>query len=225
MPVAGHPGVPLTPEQIATRLDNLARGRLRRKPENLAALAVEIAGMSLAEIASKTPARYLTVATYHVMGLNNVEIARILGYAQGSKNGKEGVRRALARPDVKALVDGIKAAQLERVISGEFGVQAAAKAAAPKVTRRLIEKAGAVEDTSGRPVGMAHRDADAIRASETVLRLSGDLTEKRESVHLHLLGQLDPAELRRFADEGVWPARFRHLQEQLEGPAPLDVTE
>jgi hypothetical protein len=215
-----------TPEQVAQRLENLARGRARQKPrqkEDLAQLAIDVTGMSLDELRKRISARSLMVAVYHVAGLSVGEIARIIGYATADV-----ARRTLARPDVAALIDRIKAAQLQRVIDGEFGVQAAAKAAAPKIAKRIIEKAGGIEDRDGRPVGMAHRDADALRAGETALRLSGDLTERRENVHVHFMEEMSEHELAGLAEHGVWPEKYQHILGTLglDEPQPpaIDVT-
>ena len=205
----------LTPEQIAARMEALARGNKiaaakRKDRENMAQLAVDIAGLPLDELVKKTATRYRMIAIWHLLGLPNTLIARAIGYATGDV-----VRRALLRPDVQRLIDEITQAQLKRVIDGEFGVQAAAKAAAPKIMKRIIEKAGGVEDRKGQPVGMAKRDADAIRAAETSLRVSGDLTERRENVNILMIHEMSPEERRRFADHGVWPERFRHIADNL----------
>lgn len=214
-----HAGIPLTAEQTATRLQNLARGRLKGKQkEDLAALAIEVTGMDLDALRKSVSARAWAVATLHCGGYNNTQIAAAIGYAS-----HDVVNRTLKeRPDVKRIIDLIRQAQVEKILNGEFGVQAQAKAAAPKVMKRIIEKAGGIEDANGDPRGMAHRDADAIRAGETALRVAGELVEKRENVHVHWMSNMSREELTRFADEGVWPERYRHLDG---APRPaLDVT-
>jgi hypothetical protein len=219
-------GVPLTPDEIAKRLENLARGRARaagRPKEDAAKLAVEVAGMDLDTIRKTLSVRNLSVAMLHCGGYNPAQIGKAIGYATS-----EVAKRALERPDVKRCIQLIQQAQMDRVISGEFGVQAAAKAAAPRVAKRIIEKAGGVEDANGRPVGQAARDADMLRAGETVLRISGDLDDtRRGDVNITLLGKLDNEEMQAFVEDGVWPERFRHIQKTLEidgPPAPIDVT-
>lgn len=223
-----YKGTPLTPEQAAIRLENLARGRLRvrdraKKTEDLGALAAAVVGMDLEAIRKTLSVRNWSVAMLHLGGYTAIQIAKALGYAN-----RNVATRSLERPDVKRCIQLIQQAQMDRVISGEFGVQAAAKAAAPRVAKRIIEKAGGVEDANGRPVGQAMRDADMLRAGETVLRISGDLDDSRRGdVNITLLGKLDDAEMETFVTEGVWPERYRHIQQtlQIDGPAePIDVT-
>jgi hypothetical protein len=86
------------------------------------------------------------------------------------------------------LVQEVRNAQLERVLQGTFGVAATAKAAAPEVMAHVAELAGGVRDkATGERKGRARRDADALRASELLLTVSGDKMARTVTTHVHAL--------------------------------------
>jgi hypothetical protein len=58
-------------------------------------------------------------------------------------------------------------------------------------------------------VGRARRDADALRAAELTLTVSGDKVERKAHLHLHVLEEMSEAELEALAGQGVWPERYR----------------
>jgi hypothetical protein len=92
---------------------------------------------------------------------------------------------------------------------GEFGVAAQAKAAAPAVMEHVAELAGGRKDrATGVRVGRAKRDSDAIRAADLVLTTSGDKIARTAHLHLHVLEQLNDAELEAFSARGEWPERL-----------------
>jgi hypothetical protein len=213
---------PPDPTIVARRLAEMLRGKAeyqaRRKVHR--AVATDVAAM--ARIANPAEARtYLTrreeeIALMWLGRYQLHEISTIMGLKD-----KNVVRRLLKRPAVARFVSLVEAAQLERIIAGEFGVRAQAKAAAPRVMRRMIEKAGGIEDETGRPTSMAARDADAIRAGEVVLGASGDKAPPEEHLHKHLhlaVGSLTTEELRRLAETGEWPTRYQALAAQLQAP-------
>jgi hypothetical protein len=133
-------------------------------------------------------------------GFEAPEIARMLGYSVADV-----VRRILRRPEVAALLERVRAAQLERVIAGNFGVRAQAKAAAPGVMKTMTELAA-----------KAPRDGDKIKAGQTVLQVAGEMVQQHEHHHVHrLLKDLTDDELVALRDRGVWPARYQTIVARL----------
>jgi hypothetical protein len=156
--------------------------------------------------------RHLEVCMMYLAGLPYEVIREVLCYTARSA-----IVKVLRRPECAKLIDDVRREQLNHVIRGEFGVRAAAKAAAPMIIKRVIEKAGGNEGPDGKPVGMAAKDADALRAADLSLTISGDKVERSEQLHTHvLLGQMTPEELRAYADHGVWPKRLEHIGRQIE---------
>lgn len=210
-----HGGPP--PEVLAERLDALQaaakRSREERKVKARAWLEA-CSGLSLEELRRSTPARLWTVGMLYLGGYDAAAIARAVGYTR-----EQSARNALQHPAVKRLIELVRAAQLERVMRGEFGVAAQAKAAAPTVMEHLAELAGGRKDReSGTRLGRAKRDADAIRAADLVLTTSGDKVVRSASYQIHVLEQLSDAELEAFSTRGEWPARLESIAGAL--PAP-----
>jgi len=163
-----------------------------------------ITDLSLDELRRTTPARFWTVAMLHLGGYDATAIARAVQYTSHAA-----AVRALRHPAVVRIVALVREAQLERVLRGEYGVMAAAKAAAPTVMEHVAELAGGRKDkATGARVGRAKRDADAIRAADLVLTTSGDKVLRSATVHLHVLEQLSDAELEAFSARGEWPERL-----------------
>ena len=142
---------------------------------------------------------------------------KALGYRRG-----EPVRQALRHPVVVRLVELVRQAQLERVVRGEFGVAAQAKAAAPLVMQHVTELAGARLEASGERKGRAKRDADVLRAADLVLTVSGDKVERSQATIVHVLEELSDSELERLADLGEWPERYHGVAGLLPGPPPTE---
>jgi hypothetical protein len=82
----------------------------------------------------------------------------------------------------------------------------------------VTELAGAQKQADGTRKGRAKRDADALRAAELTLTVSGHKVERRAEVHLHVLQEMSEAELESLATSGEWPERYRTVQGLLPGP-------
>src|SRR5262249_18954346 len=201
-----RPDVPV--EVLAARTLSLAtlgpQRRAERRRESVAALEA-LAGASLLELRQKLPTRYWVIGMLSLMGKSTREIADLVGYA-----GSAPVVRVLRHPAVVRLVEEVRAAQLERVLQGEFGVAAASRAAAPAVLEHVAELAGGIKDrATGARVGRATRDADALRGAELLLTVSGDKMA-RATTHVHaLLEDFTDDELQALAERGVIPERYQ----------------
>jgi hypothetical protein len=195
-------------EVLAARTLSLAtlgpRRRAERRKESVATLEA-LAGASLDELRRKLPTRYWVLAMLSLMGKSTREIAEAVGYA-----GPPPVLKALRHPAVARLVDEVRREQLERVLRGDYGVAAQAKAAAPAVMEHIAELAGGVKDrATGARIGRAKRDADALRGAELLLTVSGDKVARTQATHLHsLLEEFSDAELEALAERGEMPERF-----------------
>jgi hypothetical protein len=73
----------------------------------------------------------------------------------------------------------------------------------------VTELAGGKKAADGGRVGRAKRDADALRAAELTLTVSGDKVERKALLHLHVLEEMSEAELEDLAARGAWPERYR----------------
>jgi hypothetical protein len=209
-----HPGPP--PAVVAERLAKMhARARAAR-PERQAAERAwleAVGGMSLDELRRTTPTRLWTVAMLHLGGYDVAAIARTIGYTSVAS-----AQRALKHAAVQRLIALVREAQLARVLQGEYGVAAQAKAAAPAVMEHVTELAGAKKAADGTRAGRARRDADALRAAELTLTVSGDKVERKALLHLHVLEEMSEAELEDLAARGTWPERYRGVAGLLTGP-------
>jgi hypothetical protein len=173
-----------------------------------------ITGLSLDELRLSTPTRLWSVAMLHLGGYDAESIARCIGYSHGKK-----VFKVLKHPACKRIVELVRQEQLERVMRGEYGVAAQAKAAAPAVMEHVAELAGGVKDkATGERRGRARRDADALRAAELTLTVSGDKVERKQILHAHLFEQMSDEELEVLATRAEWPERFRGVAGYLPGP-------
>jgi hypothetical protein len=175
-------------------------------------LVEDASGMTLDELRRAIPTRYWSVAMAHLGGYDDTTIARSIGYATVSV-----VARVLRHPATRALIEKIQQEQLKRVLEGTYGVQATARAAAPAVMEHVVELAGAKKGADGERVGRARRDADALRAAELTLTVSGDKHEQVEVLHAHLFAEMTDGELETLAERGLWPERYAAMQ--LPGPA------
>jgi lambda repressor-like predicted transcriptional regulator len=187
------------------------RAARRERAEALARLVAEA---PLEEVVKHVRPRTWIVTSLYLSGWSLQQICDVLGYRS-----QQSVNAVLQRPDAQQLIARIRQAQLDQVLQGKFGVQATAKAAAPEVMAHLSELAGARKDREGNRQGRARRDADAIRAGELVLTVSGDKVERHASlnVHLTLLEEMSEQELETFVDSGAWPARYQHVTGLLTG--------
>ncbi len=210
-----HPGPPpaVVAERLAAMRKAAGASRAARLAEQRRWLE-SVSGLSLEELRRSTPMRYWTVAMLHLGGYDAVAIARAVGYTN-----QAAALRALKHPAVLRIVALVRDAQLERVMRGEYGVAATAKAAAPTVMEHMAELAGGQKDRStGERKGRAKRDADAIRAADLVLTTSGDKVTRTAHLHFHVLEQLSDQELEAFSQTGTWPERFQGVAGLLPGP-------
>jgi hypothetical protein len=76
----------------------------------------------------------------------------------------------------------------------------------------VVELAGARKGTDGARLGRARRDADALRAAELTLTVSGDKREQTAALHVHLFESMTDSELERLATHFEWPERFAQMQ-------------
>jgi hypothetical protein len=210
-----HAGPP--PEVVAERL---AYMRVRARATHAERLAEQrrwleaVSGMTLEELRRSTPNRLWAAAMLHLGGYDATAIARAVGYTK-----PQTATAALRHPAVQRIVALVRDAQVERVLRGEYGVIAQAKAAAPTVMEHVAALAGGRKDrATGERVGRAKRDADAIRAADLVLTTSGDKVARTAHLHLHVLEQLSDAELEAFSARGEWPERLAGVAGLLPGP-------
>jgi len=210
-----HPGA--APEVLAERLAHMQRAKVASHAARVAADRAwleSVAGMTLEELRRTAPNRLWSVALLYLGGYDMAATARALGYAH-----IQSVAKALKHPAVVRIIALVRDAQLERVMRGDYGVIATAKAAAPAVMEHVAELAGGRKDrASGERVGRAKRDADAIRAADLVLTTSGDKVARTAHLHLHVLEQLSDAELEAFSARGEWPERLAGVVGMLPGP-------
>jgi len=210
-----HPGPPaaIVAERLAKMHIASKASREERKAEQRAWLE-GLSGMTLDELRRTAPTRLWSVAMLHLGGYDAASITRCIGYT----NQAAGLR-ALRHPAVKRIVELVSAEQLERVMRGEYGVQATAKAAAPAVMEHVAELAGGMKDrATGERKGRARRDSDALRASELLLTVSGDKVERKQILHAHLFEQMSDAELEALAVKGEVPERLKGVAGLLVGP-------
>jgi hypothetical protein len=199
---------------VAERLLRMQQAERATRPARAAAQRAwleGLAGMSLEELKRTVPGRLWSVAMFQLAGYDRPAIARALGYAQ-----PQSVEKALRHPAVQRIIALVRDAQVALVLRGEYGVAAQAKAAAPAVMEHVTELAGARKGATGERVGRARRDADALRAAELTLTVSGDKVERKALLHLHVLEEMSEAELEALAGRGEWPERYRGLA--LPGP-------
>jgi hypothetical protein len=205
-----EPSPALVAQRLA-RMQGAQRQAAATRADALRRLAEDASGMTLDELRRAIPTRYWTVAVAHLGGYDDVTIARSLGYATSGV-----VARVLRHPAVRALIEKIQQAQLQRVLEGTYGVQAQAKAAAPHVMEHVVSLAGGKKGADGERIGRARRDSDALRAAELTLTVSGDKREQVAALHVHIFNQMTDDELERLATDFEWPERFAQMQ--LPGP-------
>jgi hypothetical protein len=209
-----------SPALVAERLARMNGARRTQRAARLAAqrqLAEELTGLPLETLVTGVTTRQWSVALMHLGGYGVTEIARALGYAT-----VDGINRVLKQAAVQRLVELVRRAQLERVLRGEYGVQATATAAAPEVMAHVTELAGANKAADGSRVGRARRDADALKAAELTLTVSGHKVERQAHLHLHVLEEMSEGELEALASTGTWPERYRGVAGLVAGATPED---
>jgi len=205
-----------SPAVVAERLAQMRvaskASRIERKAEQKRWLE-SLSGCSLDELRVSTPARLWSVAMLHLGGYDASSIARAIGYTD-----QRAAAKALKHPAVTRIIALVREAQLERVLRGEYGVAAQAKAAAPAVMEHVAELAGGMKDkATGERKGRARRDSDALRAAELTLTVSGDKMERKAVAHFHIFEQMSDEELESLAMTGAFPERFRNVAGYLPG--------
>jgi DNA-binding CsgD family transcriptional regulator len=142
--------------------------------------------------------RHMRIVLLHLAGHTDEEIAKQVGLA--NRDVVSRIRRG--HPCQKEL-DRIIMAQRERIIAGEFGVQAQAKAASPKAMKVVTDQLG---DPNVKP-------GDQRKAAELTLKMAGELMTKTVHEHvLTLIRGLSDEELREVQAHRRWPTRIRdHL--------------
>src|SRR5438132_715793 len=115
-------------------LSVLGRSGVRAKGlrSNLRAVGAKRGVSPLAERGVKP--RQFEVALMHLGGYDTGTIARACGYKDRVR-----IELILKRPEIARYIALIREAQEARVIAGEFGVRAAAKAAAPRAMKRIVD--------------------------------------------------------------------------------------
>lgn len=204
------------PAVVAERLAKAhvaAKASVAARKEEQRRWLESLSGLSLDELRLSTPTRLWTVAMLHLGGYDAQSIARCIGYTN-----QRAAVKALKHPAVTRIVELVREAQLERVMRGEYGVAAQAKAAAPAVMEHVTELAGGVKDrATGERKGRARRDSDALRAAELTLTVSGDKVERKINATFHIFEQMSDAELESLAVTGAFPERFRNVAGYLPG--------
>src|SRR5262249_1296842 len=125
----------------------------RRRAERRAQARAELealAGASLLELRRSLPGRYWVLAMLSLTGKSVREIADLVGYA-----GPAPVLKVLRHPAVVRLIEEVRAAQLEAITHGAYGVLAAARAAGAFLRIR------ACSPTARRGEGRPGNDSDA----------------------------------------------------------------
>jgi len=212
--VQTHRGPPVAEviERLAKMQKAARLSREARKEEARRWLA-SVPSMNLEELRRSVSARYWSVAMLHLGGYDLRTIAGAVGYTNVAR-----AATLLKHPAVQRIIELIREEQVQRVLRGEYGVQATAKAAAPAVMEHVAELAGGVKDRrTGERTGRARRDADALRAGELLLTVSGDKVERKAILHAHLFEQMSDQELERLAKDAEWPERFKGVAGYLPG--------
>ena len=209
-----NPGPPpgVVAERLAAMHKAARASREERKAEARRWLE-SVPGMNLAELRTSTNAKYWTVAMLHLGGYDLRSIAGVIGWSNMAR-----AATALKHPAVRRIVELVRDAQLERVMRGEYGVAAVAKAAAPAVIEHVAELAGGVKDrATGERRGRAKRDSDALRGAELLLTVSGDKVERKAVLHAVIFEQMTDVELENLAAKAEWPERFKGVAGYLPG--------
>jgi len=203
------------PEMVAKKWAKGMRARVHRGMDVAARQVDDL--MDGVELRTKVKARYFEIAMMHLAGYTNAQIKASFGYKD-----KKAIGLILKKPEVASLVEKVRVAQVQALVKGEYGVRAAAQAAAPQVMEQVIRRAGGVVDPETKtPRGVAARDSDQLRAAKMVLDVSGhsDVTHRHTHLHGHaLLDRMTHAELAQFAETGQLPERLGGAIDVTPGP-------
>jgi hypothetical protein len=211
-----------SPAVLAERLEHLQRGHRRWRAERAtakAALNALYQELPAEELFQRIPAKLAGAVSLHLAGWNYPAIAEAIGYS-GRPSSATTVMKLLQRPESKKLIRDIRQRQFDRLVAGEFGVTAAARAAAPRIMAEVAALAGGVPGPDGAPQGKAPRPADRIKAADLAFQIGGYKVQRREVTYHHVLDSLNDDELERLAVDGQWPARLAELSALLPGAPP-----
>ena len=211
-----------SPAVLAERHEHLQRGHRRWRAERAtakAALAALYRELPAEELFQRIPAKLAGAVSLHLAGWNYPAIAAAVGYS-GRPSSATTVMKLLQRPEAQKLIREIRQRQFDRLVAGEFGVTAAARAAAPRIMAEVAALAGGVPGPDGSPQGKAPRPAAVIKAADLAFQIGGYKVQRREVTYHHVLDGLSDDELERLAVDGQWPARLAELSALLPGEPP-----
>lgn len=207
-------GGPLPPEEAERLVERLRKSReylqrgtaesIRRAKESKALLE----DAPLKNLNRWRRAEYEVVIRYLAYpDLNLKELASLLGYQNWRS-----VQQLLKKPYVQKMIGEIRAAQVERVIKGDFGAQALLKQSQVKAAQKVVDT---IDDPAAGP-------KTNLAAAESVLDRTG--LGKQSAVehhHVHeILRHFTSEELAAYGNRGIVPDRFKQVFAQLEGPKP-----
>jgi hypothetical protein len=203
---------PVLDPAVVRKLAAMSLGRAQAREAKLQAeaqLLSEVTALGLEELRRRATTRQWLCAMGECSGATEPELARLLGL----KGGKVSVHRIRRHPVTRRLVSLIQDHQLQLVLKGEFGAQAAARAAAPEIVGHLSELAGAQRERDGARRGRATRDRDAIAAGQVVLDVAGVRVQRHTHEHIHqiFLEAMTNDELEAYASAGRCPERLQAL--------------
>ena len=164
----GKPFPPAVSTAVALERLRVAHRRSREKHAQYRALAAAFFEMPLDDVRKWVRPRHFEVALMHLGGYDMQTIARACGYKDRVR-----IELILKRPEIARYIALIREAQEARVIAGEFGVRAAAKAAAPRAMKRIVD------DGQEAP-----KAADRHANNKTVLQVAGELVDRHEHHHV-----------------------------------------
>src|SRR5262245_7327765 len=118
-----------SPAVLAERLEHLQRGHRRWRAERAtakAALSALYQELPAEELFQRIPAKLASAVSLHLAGWSYPAIAVAIGYS-GRPSSATTVMKLLQRPEAQKLIREIRQRQFDRLVTGEFGVTAAAR--------------------------------------------------------------------------------------------------
>lgn len=199
------PKIPLTPEQV---MERMARMTAAAKLQRIRTIEDQdkILHSPTDHLDKFKRAEWDVVSRYLADKDTSVKtIAAMCGYKHW-----QSVQKILNRPHVKALIEAIRAKQVEAIIKGDFGAQALLKQSQVKAAQKVVETIDS--PTAGAKTNLA--------AAESVLDRTGlGKASAIQHHHVHeILRHFSPEELQRYGDTGEPPARFAEVFKQLAPP-------
>lgn len=187
-------------ELLALRLANLDKGRLKRSER------IEHIRQHYLTDGIVVNNRQYQVMLMHLGGIDVKDIAVALGYASAST-----VTNVLKQPHIRAAIEKVERARVERILSGDFGVVAQARQASAGAMKRIVTE---VDNDEAKP-------GERIKAAEDVLKIAGEMVEKKNVHHVYeIVNGMTEAEMEEYLTSRRWPERVRGIVERLGLPAP-----